>query len=137
MSRQISIRWDRDIEVNFEESTRALLAYHSPPDITVTTRLKGPQDVGTVRALEALAISKDLEILVTLTATWDDEVDVWQLRLWGPPTASDAVHAAASRFSDSLQDMADDEGISTTLRSGEKEVSWTPGERNGAERTGA
>ena len=125
MSRQISIRWDRDIEENFEDSLRSMMEYRSPPDITVTSRLKGPQDIDVVRALEGLARSKDLEIQVTLTATWDEEADVRQLRLWGPPTAQEAVVSAAKEFSSNMQDMVDRGDVSgVTLRSGDQSASW-------------
>ena len=84
MSRQISIRWNSDMGQDYQASISALQQYFEPPDIKVSARLKGDMPAGAVQDLVDLARNYDMEINVTLTATWDDEANVQQLRLFGP-----------------------------------------------------
>ena len=84
MTRQISIRWTSDMGRDYEASAQALQQYYPPPSISASVRLKGDMSELALRTLVDLASEYDMEINVTLTATWDDEDDVQQLRLFGP-----------------------------------------------------
>ena len=69
---------------DYGASAQALQQYYPPPSIRATARLKGDMSELALQQLVALASEYDMEINVTLTATWDDEDDVHQLRLFGP-----------------------------------------------------
>ena len=84
MNRQISIRWNSDMGQDYGASAQALKQYSPPPSLSVTARLKGDMSELALQTLVDLADEYDMEVNVTLTATWDDEDDVQQLRLFGP-----------------------------------------------------
>lgn len=84
MTRQISIRWNSDMGQNYGASAQALKQYSPPPALSASVRLKGDMSELALQQLVDLASEYGMEVNVTLTATWADEADVQQLRLFGP-----------------------------------------------------
>ena len=88
MTRQISIRWNSDMGQDYGASIQCAPAVSGPARCIkrLGARLKGEMSGGgTVQAAgRSRQTSTTWMINVTLTATWDDEADVQQLRLFGP-----------------------------------------------------
>ena len=112
MSKQISIRWDSGNGTDYEASVQALRAYTPRPDITASVRLKGSMAQDTIQALVELAAAHSLETHITLTATWPDDSEMLQLRLF-PPSP---IEAAVEDFVEDTQAMMERGGVdSVTL----------------------
>ena len=85
MPQQIQIRWNSGADEDYEASMEALRGYSPAPDISAAIRLKGKMSQQAVRDLVEVAGQFGLEVQVTLTASWLDEDEVHQLRLFPAP----------------------------------------------------
>lgn len=90
MPQQIQIRWNSGSDEDYEASMEALRAYSPAPDIAASVRMKGTMSQQAVRDIVDLAGMFGLELQVTLTASWLDEDEVHQLRLFPAPVPEPA-----------------------------------------------
>ena len=94
MPRQIAIRWDSRDGGDYGASVQAMREYLPMPTIEASVRLKGIIPEQALADIVDIAGEYLLDMQVTITATWDDESEIGQLRLFGPPESVRAQQRA-------------------------------------------